>query len=287
MQAFLGFMDTLLPISYLLLWGSYFMVFYKDQQSMASWSRRLLVITVILHLATLATRVVVLERLPMAAPLEFFSLLALAILAIYALIEKLAGVRQTGFVVIAFAFLLQFLSSAFTGIGAKDNPLLHEAGFVTHAILVLLAYTSLSVGFLYALLYLAQARQLARRNFGLFYRRMPALDTLERMSVGAVKLGVPLMFAALVMGHLWMNSLAKRVDAEIAGQLSHTDPKIVASWITVLAYTVGLVGHHVLGWRGRRMNILAISAFLLVIISMAVIHHFFPSFHNFSVRGEV
>ena len=56
--------------------------------------------------------------------------------------------------------------------------------------------------------------------------------------------------------------------------------------LVLLAYCVGLVGHQFFGWRGRRMNLVAIGAYLSVILAMALVHHFFPSFHDFSLRGE-
>ena len=64
------------------------------------------------------------------------------------------------------------------------------------------------------------------------------------------------------------------------------DPKIIASTVVLLAYCAGLADHQFLGWRGRRMNLLAIGAFLCVILAMALVHHFFPSFHDFSLRAE-
>ena len=125
-------------------------------------------------------------------------------------------------------------------------------------VLVLLAYTALTVSFLYAVLYLVLARQLGRRQFGLLFRRLPSLDVLERMSVGAVELGVPLLFLSLSLGHLWMYSLADRVDPLLAARLSPWDPKILISWVILLGYTAGLAGYRFLGWRGRRMNMLAV-----------------------------
>jgi hypothetical protein len=85
---------------------------------------------------------------------------------------------------------------------------------------------------------------------------------------------------------LCIQSLLNRDDTPLHDSLSHTDPKIIATWITLLIYAVGAGGHKFLGWRGRRMNILAIAAFIMVILAMAVIHHFLPSFHNFSEGGE-
>ena len=149
------------------------------------------------------------------------------------------------------------------------------------AVLILLAYTALSLSFLYAILYLLQVRQLGRRQFGLLFRRLPPLDSLERMSVGAVELSVPLMLVGLSLGHLWLYDLADRLAPDAAARLSPYDPKILISWVIFLVYTVGLVGHRFLGWRGRRMNVLAVSAYLVVMLAMGVVHHFVPSFHNF------
>ncbi len=288
MQTLLGFLNTLLPIAYLMLLGAYVLVFMRDEPREAVWSRRLLGATLALHLGAVVVRTLALERLPLGAPLEFFSLMALSSLLIYALLERRMQVRQTGFVVVGLAFLLQFLASSFVGTSAPPTSgLLEDPGYALHAVLVLLAYTSLSLGFVYALLYLAQARQLSRRNFGLLFRRLPPLETLERMSVGSVQLGVPLLFAALATGHVWMVALSRRVPPEVAARLDHGDPKIIASWIIFVGYTLGLVGHRTLGWRGRRMNVAAIIGFVLMVIAIALVHHFFPSFHNFSIRGGV
>ena len=78
-----------------------------------------------------------------------------------------------------------------------------------------------SLSFLCAILYLIQARQLMRRQFGLLFRRLPSLDGLERMSIGSVELGLPLLFVALSLGHLWMYDLADRVSPEMAALLTY------------------------------------------------------------------
>jgi len=165
------------------------------------------------------------------------------------------------------------------------DPLLTDPGYTRHAALVLLAYAALSLSFLYAILYLVQMRQLSRKQFGLLFRRLPPLETLERMSVGAARLGVPLLFTALAMGHLWLYDLVDRVGPEMAAELTPYDPKILASWVIFLGYAVGLIGHRWWGWRGRRMNVLAIAAYLAVLVTMGVIHRFFPSFHDFTQGG--
>jgi ABC-type uncharacterized transport system permease subunit len=236
----------------------------------------------LLHLIYVILLGVHLRRLPLGNIMEFMSLLALVQLLIYLVVERRYRVMNTGFVVVGLSLLFQFLSSAFMSNARQvTRPLLEDGGYVLHALLVLLAYTALSLAFLYSLLYVLQSRALVRRNFGLLYRRLPSLDLLERMSVGAVKLGVPLLLGANLAGHLWMRTLSGNLDSAEVSELSSLDAKVIGAWVTLGIYAVGLLGHRFLGWRGRRMSIIAILTFLAVVVATGLVHHFAPSFHNF------
>jgi ABC-type uncharacterized transport system permease subunit len=277
---------VLMPIVYLVVWACYMWLFLKDHPTARRLVTRLALVAVLLDLAATVHLSFELKRLPMGNPLEFLGLLALAMLATYLVIERRLRAKNTGFLVTGMAFLLKFVSSAFTTPTAEASPYLSDPGFAGHAVFVLLAYTALSLSFLFAILYLILARQLMRRQFGLLFRRLPALEVLERMSVGAVELGLPLLFLALCLGHLWMYDLAERVTPELAAMLSPYDPKIMATWVIFLAYTAGLAGYRFLGWRGRRMNVLAVIGYVTVVAAMGLIQHFFPSFHKFDLRSE-
>ncbi len=122
------------------------------------------------------------------------------------------------------------------------------------------------------------------KKFGLLFLRLPALDTLERMSVTAVELGVPLLLGALCLGHLWMYDLIDRLPVEMAAEMSPWDPKILISWVIFLAYSIGLIGHRFFSWQGKRMNILAVLAFVAMVSAMGLAQHFFPTFHKFHME---
>ena len=275
---------VLLPLVYLVVWGLYMWLFYTDHPLARRLCSRAAMVAVLLHLIALVVQAITLKRLPMGNNLEFFSALALAMLATYLVIELRLKAKNTGFLVTGVAFCFEFVADAFLITRAPTNPLLTDPGFAGHVVLVLFSYTALSLSFIYALMYLLLSRQLMNRQFGLMFRRLPSLETLERMSVGAVKMAVPLMLGALVLGHLWMYDLADRLPWEIAAKLSPFDPKVLISWVVFLGYTVGLAGYRFLGWRGRRMNILAVIAFVVTFSAMGLVHHFFPSFHKF--RGH-
>jgi len=272
---------VLLPMVYLVVWGCYMWLFYTDHPLARQLVTRVALGAVFIDLVATVHLSIQLQRLPMGSSLEFFGLLALAMLATYLLIERRLQAKNTGFLITGTALFFKFLSSALTQPVPEASPYLSDPGFAGHAIFLLLAYTAFSLSFLYAILYLILARQLVRRQFGLLFRRLPSLEVLERMSVGAVELGLPLLFAGLCLGHLWMYDLADRVSPEMAAMLSPYDPKIMATWVIFLAYAAGLAGYRFLGWRGRRMNIMAVVGYLTVVLAMGAIQHFFPSFHKF------
>ena len=286
MNTLLTLLTILLPVGYLAVWADYLWLFYTDNPRARRTCSRLAAAIVLLHLIVMVVRTVGLHRLPMGTQSEFLGALALAILGTYLVVERRFRAKGTGFLTTGAAAVLMLLASLAGPGAANTSPLLQDPGFAGHAILVLLAYTALSLSFLYAILYLVLSRQLMRRQFGLLFRRLPALETLERMSVVAVEMGVPLMFLALALGHLWMYDLADRVDPQTARALTPWDPKILLSWVIFLAYTVGLIGHRFFGWRGRRMNTMAVAAFVAVILGMGAMHHFFPTFHKFPTLNE-
>ncbi|MEN8006479.1 MAG: cytochrome c biogenesis protein CcsA [Candidatus Krumholzibacteriota bacterium] len=272
---------VLMPMLYLVVWGTYLWLFYTDHPTARRLCTRFALVTVGLHTVCMASRGIVLGRLPMGAPAEFLCGLSLAMLATYLVIEIRIKAKNTGFLVTGVSFLLVFIGSIFVTTTTEVSPFLNDPGFAGHAVLVLFAYTAMSLSFLYALLYLILNRQLMQHKFGLLFRRLPSLETLERMSVGAVKLSVPLLFLSLCLGHLWMYDLADRMDSEMADMLSPWDPKILISWVILLGYSVGLLGNRFLGWRGKKMNVMAVAAFIAVVGAMGLVYHFFPSFHNF------
>ena len=271
----------LVPMVYLVVFGTYLWLFYTENPTARRLCTRFGIFAVLLHVGCMVVKGLSLGRLPMGTPFEFMCALALAMMATYLVIEIRIQVKNTGFLVTGMAFFLVFFGAAFSTTNPEVSPFLADPGYAGHAILVLLAYTALSLSFLFAMLYLILNRQLMRKQFGLLFRRLPSLDTLERMSVGAVKMGVPLLFASLCLGHLWMYDLADRMDPAMAAKLSPWDPKIMVSWVILIGYTIGLIGYRFFGWRGKRMNVMAVVGYLVMVATIGLIHHFFPSFHNF------
>lgn len=278
---------NLMPLVYFAVWACYMWLFITDNAIAHKWSTRLAFGAVILDTTAMVHLSLELKRLPMGGTLEFLGLLALALLGTYLLIEMRQVSKHTGFLITGMAFLCKLLADVLSTPAPEVNPYLSDPGFAGHALFILVAYTALSLSFLYAVLYMILARQLNRRHFGLLFRRLPSLDGLERMSLGAIEIGAPMLFFSLSLGHLWMYNLAGTITPELATELSPYDPKVVVSWIVFLAFAIILIGYRFLGWRGRRMVTMAAIAYLGLVLTMSLLNLYAPSFHKFQPPAAV
>ena len=71
-----------------------------------------------------------------------------------------------------------------------------------------------------ALMYLLQERQLKVKRPGAFYYRLPALETLDRLTFRTLALGFPFLTTGLVLGaHVGAGGVGQRVHLRSAGVL--------------------------------------------------------------------
>jgi len=278
---------NLMPLIYFVVWACYLWLFITDNPVANRWSTRLAIGAVVLDTAATVHLGIALHRLPMGGTIEFLGLVALTVLGTYLLIEMRQVTKHTGFLITGLAFIFKLLADELTSPLPEVNPYLSDPGFAAHAVLLLVAYTALSLSFLYAILYLILARQLNQRHFGLLFRRLPSLDGLERMCFVAVEIGVPMLFPGLALGHLWMYNLAHHLTSELAEVLNPFDPKILVTWVIFLLYATVLFGYRFRGWRGRRMIIFIAVGFFILVSAMGLMNRYSPSFHHFQPTEKV
>jgi len=146
----------------------------------------------------------------------------------------------------------------------------HGALFALHVTLGILAYAAFTFSFVLSLLYLIQDRQLRRRQTGLLFSRLPALEVISRMNRTSVTVGLVALAASLAIGvaraTVFWHSLA--------------DPKIAWAVITVLVYGF-LLWKEKRGWEGPRVAILSIVGFGIVMFSYTIVNVYLSRAHRF------
>ncbi|MEN1959316.1 cytochrome c biogenesis protein CcsA [Luteimonas sp. MJ246] len=126
-----------------------------------------------------------------------------------------------------------------------------------HAWLALLAYATLGVAALLAVMLWLQERALSRREIHGWLRALPPLVELETLLFRTIATGFVLLGATLLTGVLFVEDL-------LAQHLLH---KTVLSGLSWLVFGVLLMGRWRFGWRGRKAVHWTLAAMALLVLA--------------------
>ena len=130
-----------------------------------------------------------------------------------------------------------------------------------HGLFLLAGAVSTCVGFVAAMMYLAQARRLKTKRAGRLGFALPSLEQSERLNRAAVMVAFPLLTFGLQIG-LILSVTTRAVAAAPGGAaLSWTDPKVLSALVMWLVFAVLLHARFRPGMRGRSVVVLTIIAF--------------------------
>ena len=205
----------------------------------------------------------------------FGLLLAIAFLLIYSKYRTIA----LGIFLLPLAFLLGLLpafrpgleNGVSTGIDPESIPGLHSGWLFLHIGLLLAAYAALFVSLSASILYLVQERRLKSKSMDAGLIKLPPLDTIDRIALRALLVGLPSMTAGLLIGSFL---------ADVTyGPTYFRDPKILLAFAMWLAYCGMIFIRRHSGLRGRRAVYLASSVFFVILAvwaanSLSAVHRF-------------
>jgi cytochrome c-type biogenesis protein CcsB len=128
-------------------------------------------------------------------------------------------------------------------------PALQQSALLSaHVASAVVAYGTLTIGFVAAILYLIQNKYKSSW--------LPDLEVLDNITYKSVIIGFPFLTLLIVLGALW---------ADIAwGRYWGWDPKETASLVTWLIYAAYMHTRLLKGWKGVRASILLIAGFLAI-----------------------
>ena len=134
-----------------------------------------------------------------------------------------------------------------------------------HGTLLLLAGVGVCVAFLASVMYLMQAHRLKAKLLPGQGMKLLSLERLEEMNRRAITLAFPLLTAGLLVG---IALLTQEID-QLAGW---SDPRVVATIVLWLVFAILLYLRYGFRLRGRRVALLTIVAFGLLLVTLAAPH---------------
>ncbi len=188
--------------------------------------------------------------------MHFFSALSLVSLGMAAL-TALVGARgrMAALGVVAFP-LASALLAGYHGHGHAPSPAL-DWRLQLHAWLALLAYATLAIAALLAVMLWLQDRALRRREFHAWLRALPPLTALETLLFRTIAAGFGLLSLTLLTGALFVEDFFSQ----------HLVHKTVLSLLSWLVFGGLLLGRWRYGWRGIRAVHWTLTAMMLLLLA--------------------
>ena len=211
----------------------------------------------VLHTVALLALAVDLGRPPLANLSEAVWVAVWVVVLLEMWLERRYGLSVLGAFVlpVAVAFSLQSMP-----VRPLIGPTLRGAWVWVHILLALIGIAAFVLNFAGALMYLLQERQLKTKRPGALYYRLPALETLDRLTYRTLALGFPFLTTGLILGVLWAGAAWGSVFA--------FDPLALMSFFAWAVYAATLAGRAAAGWHGRRAAYFAILGFAVLALTL-------------------
>jgi ABC-type uncharacterized transport system permease subunit len=265
--------EIVLPVLYFATVWAYGKAFFSAGLTSIRTRDKFLLGTLSTHLVYVVLRTVFLEHFPITSFYEILSLIALTVSMVYFAIELRTGNRETGYFILMLPLFFQVISSIFIKDYLEVPPALRGMLLGFHVSSALFGYAAITISAVYGLLYLMLYHDLKSNQFGVIYKRLPNLETLEKMSITATLIGTLLLTVAITLGLVWLPLAIE--------SFSYADPKLFGTIAIWVVYVFGLVARQAAGWKGRKMMLVTITGFILAVISIAVTTILPFGFHKF------
>jgi ABC-type transport system involved in cytochrome c biogenesis permease subunit len=275
----LQLLNVLLPLGYLLAAVAYLVVFLESPEWAKRWATLLTIIVAGAHAVYLILCTLTFRHVPVANAWEGFTFVAFAMVVVYLALEWRWKDKATGIFLLLPVLFFQVLSSAFVTHTREVDEILRSPLFGVHVTTALLGYVAFSVAAVYGAMYIMLYRELKKHRVGLIFRRLPTLETLSRLNVGAILFGWFGLTVATVLGGIWAGELTS--TGQIQGNF-YTDPKVLLTLVLWMLYGLTLGGRFLLRWPNRQLAYLSLVAFFLMVGTSLAVNLVLPSFHQFS-----
>ena len=260
------FLLSLVVVFYFLAFVFYLSELLTAGHKSSSWGGRFLEIGFIFH--TFAVFVQTFSEsktapfrfyLPVATVGEASGFFAWSLAFIYLVLVR--RLKTEGFGLILVPLLVLFLVPTFFPF--RENALVlqhfHDVYFLLHILSAFFEFSSFTLSFIAGSLYWVQDRVLKQKVGGHFYHKFPSLEDLERFVFRTIFWGVLLLGGAILTGALWTRSAF--------GTFFLREPKALASILTWCVYLVIIYLHEVSMIKGKRLVLMSVGAFLLVLFT--------------------
>jgi ABC-type uncharacterized transport system permease subunit len=189
---------------------------------------------------------------------QLFSLLSAAIVLVYLALDLRYRLPVAGSVVAPLVVAAMIPAHLVPSRARAVAPALtHSLLLPLHIGAATLGTAALGLAFALALLYLAGERQLKTKSTGRLFARLPSLELVDRLGYQLSVWGFIFLSAAIATG-----SFAAKESTGFALPIAAKELFAMLAWVLLAAL---IQARLVAGWRGRRVALIVVAGFLLII----------------------
>ena len=261
----------------LLAAGGFVVYLIRQQKPVYRWSNRVLLAGFAFLTLSLAHTYYTVGAPPVLSLKEALSFFAWTTLGAYLIFHLRFRLMVLGSFLAPLAAVLMILSWSLPAGEVIVRPVFRSLWLFLHVGTSFMGNGLFAVTFVAGIMYLIQESQIKGKKFGSFYSRLPSLETLDSINHHSLVYGFPFLTAGMISGAIY---------AQYAlGSYWRWDPKEVWSLITWLFYAALLHERLAMGWRGRRVAILSIVAFLVLLFTFIGASLWLSDYHSFRSLG--
>jgi ABC-type uncharacterized transport system permease subunit len=231
----------------------------RPSERMALLGRAALGVGLLCHLGALGLAIAANPDQPPWRDGHLFSMLAAATVLTYLALDWRYGLPVAGSFVAPLTIAATVPAHLSGGPGSPGPLPLPGTLLPLHVAFATLGSVALLLAFVLAVLYLVSERQLKRKHPGRLFARLPSLDLVDRLGWQLTIWGFVLLSVVIVTG-------AFVTRAERGGML-RLDAKSAFALLAWALLASSIQARLVAGWRGRRIAILVVVGFVLLLFS--------------------
>lgn len=263
-------------LGYLIAVLFYGVIFFKPVETpiiVSKYSGTILKATVFIQFIYIVMRSIYYKHAPITNIFELMALLAFGVTLTYIYIEFKTGVQETGFFILLASFIFQILASVFGKELMEINPVLRSWLLGVHVAAALIGYAAIIISGIYGFLYMMLYRNIKLNRTGNFYKKLPSLHLLEKLTENSIIFGFFFLTITILIGVIWLPMAIK--------EFSLIDPKLITTFIVWILYGMGFVSIRIMKMKSNATMRLALYGFIITIFSVLIVNLFTQSFHRF------
>ncbi len=207
---------------------------------------------------------------------ETLSITGLAVAGFFLIFQIIYNLKILGVYAATLITFIMTVASFIPSEPSNTGQLYKSIWLAFHIIMVFMGDAAFAMAFGAGLLYLLQEHGIKSKKRGLFYKRLPSLELIDRSIYITIITGFTLLTIGIITGSVYAKS--------VWNSFWRWDPKEVWTAVTWILYAIMLHQRKAFGWRGRKAAIMSIIGFAVLLFTFFGVNFFLQSHHGVFTR---